>query len=291
MSQTLDNLSYTWNNAGTTFTGIKYNVTDTASASGSLLMDLQVGGVSKISIDKTGAIKSPGSLNIYGVGNSAVNIYSNSIDAAFGNNFSTFYKTVQLQDSLRFTSDLSIFRDAANTLAQRNSTNAQELRLYNTYTDASNYERAKFKWDTNVLKIGTEKAGTGGARALELQTDGTSRIIVGADGVVTIRSTVIQNHYNATVVTATTAGGIPSLTYSDGTSMSVGSSSGTKIGVATSQKLAFWNATPIVQPDTSVAAATAASTGTGDVVAASTTFDGYTIPQVVKALRNAGLLA
>jgi hypothetical protein len=71
----------------------------------------------------------------------------------------------------------------------------------------------------------------------------------------------------------------------------LGTTTGTKIGTATSQKIAFWNATPIVQPTTGVAAATVAATGLGDVVAASTTFDGYTIPQVVKALRNAGLLA
>mgnify|MGYP003654145576 CR=1 FL=1 len=43
----------TWNASGTTFTAIKMNVTDTASAAGSLLMDLQVGGVSQFSVSKT----------------------------------------------------------------------------------------------------------------------------------------------------------------------------------------------------------------------------------------------
>ena len=47
-------LADTWNDAGTTFTAIKMDVTDTASASGSLLMDLQVGGASKFSVDKNG---------------------------------------------------------------------------------------------------------------------------------------------------------------------------------------------------------------------------------------------
>ncbi|HRK30889.1 MAG TPA: hypothetical protein PLD59_07395 [Tepidisphaeraceae bacterium] len=41
-------LTQTWNSSGTTFTARKLNVTDTASASGSLLMDLQVGGTSKV---------------------------------------------------------------------------------------------------------------------------------------------------------------------------------------------------------------------------------------------------
>lgn len=46
----------TWNDAGTTYTGIKLNVTDTASAAASLLMDLQVGGVSKFSVSKAGGV-------------------------------------------------------------------------------------------------------------------------------------------------------------------------------------------------------------------------------------------
>jgi len=47
------NLSQTWNNAATTFTGLKLNVTDTASAAGSNLLDLQSGGSSKFNVSKT----------------------------------------------------------------------------------------------------------------------------------------------------------------------------------------------------------------------------------------------
>jgi hypothetical protein len=46
----------TWNAGGTTFTGIGMNVTDTASAAGSLLLDLQVGGSSKFNVSKSGAL-------------------------------------------------------------------------------------------------------------------------------------------------------------------------------------------------------------------------------------------
>ncbi|NBU59300.1 MAG: hypothetical protein EBS23_05940 [Betaproteobacteria bacterium] len=46
----------TWAVGGTTFTAIKMNVTDTASAAGSLLMDLQVGGVSQFRVSKGGRI-------------------------------------------------------------------------------------------------------------------------------------------------------------------------------------------------------------------------------------------
>ena len=54
------NLAQTWNNGAVTFTGIKYNATSTASASGSLLMDLQVGASSKFNVDKTGNINTGG---------------------------------------------------------------------------------------------------------------------------------------------------------------------------------------------------------------------------------------
>ena len=39
-----------WNNAATTFTGLKLNVTNTASAAGSKLLDLQVGGTSAVQV-------------------------------------------------------------------------------------------------------------------------------------------------------------------------------------------------------------------------------------------------
>jgi hypothetical protein len=77
--------------------------------------------------------------------------------------------------------DTILLRDAANTLALRNGTAAQAFRLYNTYTDATTFERANIFWDSNVLKIGTAKGADGGtARALEFQTDGTTRLTIAA---------------------------------------------------------------------------------------------------------------
>ena len=46
----------TWNAGATTFTAIKMNVTDTASAAASLLLDLQVGGSSKFKVQKNGLV-------------------------------------------------------------------------------------------------------------------------------------------------------------------------------------------------------------------------------------------
>lgn len=65
---------------------------------------------------------------------------------------------------------------------------------------------------------------------------------------------------------------------------------GIKIGTATTNKLAFWNATPIVQPTTTTTPATVVS-GAGGTVKHDDTFDGYTLEKVVRALRNTGILA
>ena len=80
------------------------------------------------------------------------------------------------------------------------------------------------------------------------------------------------------------------LVFADLRDIGFGTTTGTKIGYATNQKLAFWNKTPIVQPTTAIGSATRAGTG-GTNLTTTTTFDGYTLAQVVLALRNIGLLA
>lgn len=52
----LYDLTDTWNAGGTTFTAVKMNVTDTASAAGSLLMDLQRSGTSRFKAAKNGSL-------------------------------------------------------------------------------------------------------------------------------------------------------------------------------------------------------------------------------------------
>lgn len=47
-------LSATWNAAGVTFNGLKLNITDTASAAGSLLLNLQTGGGNRLLVGKDG---------------------------------------------------------------------------------------------------------------------------------------------------------------------------------------------------------------------------------------------
>lgn len=51
------NLSDTWNAGATVFTAIKMNVTDTASATGSKLIDLQINGTTRFDVDKNGQVE------------------------------------------------------------------------------------------------------------------------------------------------------------------------------------------------------------------------------------------
>jgi hypothetical protein len=78
--------------------------------------------------------------------------------------------------------------------------------------------------------------------------------------------------------------------WGDAVNFTLGTTNGTKFGTATTQKLSFWNAATIVQPTTAIAASTFVANTSG-TLNDSATWDSYTIGQVVKALRNVGLLA
>jgi hypothetical protein len=63
--------------------------------------------------------------------------------------------------------------EANDIIAQRRGTNAQTSRIYNTFTDASNYERGHLQWSSNILELATAAAGTGSSRNLRLNGGGT----------------------------------------------------------------------------------------------------------------------
>jgi len=68
---------------------------------------------------------------------------------------------------------LKLLKDADNILAQQRTTNAQEFRIYGTYTDASNYERLALRTAAGDYTIAAEAAGTGTKRNLVF--DGANR--------------------------------------------------------------------------------------------------------------------
>jgi hypothetical protein len=172
--------------------------------------------------------------------------------------------------------DLVVVRDAANTLGQRNAANPQTFNIYNTFTSATNHERGFLKWSSNVFQIGTEKGSGGGtARALEFQTDGVTRLIVSTTGLIQIggaSSAHVALKRNSNTLQIRTAddlgfGGLlcGALTLHGNLDASTrnivtDTTTGTKIGTATTQKIGFFNATPAVQPAAVADATDAAST-------------------------------
>ena len=194
-------VTQTWNTTGTP-SALKLNVTDTASNAASLLMDLQVGGASRFAVVKSGAISCgnitcgdiKSSVNTFLIdnGSGSLRLFTDTWLSRAATGTMTIGSAVNSSNGtlraavIAVGDDAILARDAADTLAQRRGTNAQTFRIYNTFTDASNYERGKMEWASNVLRIGTEKAGTGTARALELQTDGTTRLTIESGGLVVV---------------------------------------------------------------------------------------------------------
>lgn len=66
MGASVADLIQTWNNVATTFSAIKMDVTDTASAAGSMLINLLVGGAARFQVTKAGNVTAAGTLAVTG---------------------------------------------------------------------------------------------------------------------------------------------------------------------------------------------------------------------------------
>lgn len=152
-TQNIFGMTDTWNAGGTTFTAIGMNVTDTASAAGSLLIDLQVDGVSQFRASKSGVVVVPLSANsttpsyAFDGGKAGLG-YMGSTLRFVGNNNNLwvnlgdqFLQIIGTNAQVFLSTDVTLIRDAANALAQRNATNTQTQRVYSTHTSATNFQR------------------------------------------------------------------------------------------------------------------------------------------------------
>lgn len=212
-SKPLLDFAQTWNNAGVVFNGVKINITDTASNAASLLFDLQRNGSSQIRCTKDGLLTAVG-------GFSTSNYY-----AGYGTN-----NRLYLDESvgvIKFfngsnTSYLAV--DAANTLGLRNGANAHALNVYNTYTDASNYERVSVLWSSNVAYLRPQNAGTGSARILVYQSGSTTVASLPSAATAGAGARAFVTDATATTFLSTVAGGgankVPVV--SDGTNWLIG---------------------------------------------------------------------
>jgi hypothetical protein len=182
--------STAWSTSGTGF-GV-----NAASGFAGNLLDLQVAGVNQFSVSATAVARctqivlsssAGGTGTAVSVGSGAYGLYlgsgrevawSDATGTGTGNIFAG-------------TRDLIIARDAANTLAQRNSTNAQTFRCYGTFTDASNYVRASLSSSSTAVTLAAETAGTGADDVpLNLTAAGTGTVKVNSVAEVAVSSTV-----------------------------------------------------------------------------------------------------
>lgn len=180
--------------------------------------------------------------------------------------------------TLNWNSDTILQRDAAGKVSLRNLANAQTFEVYGT-TDAglTNYRRIRTTMTTGgAATIAAEGLGTGvSGNSLALAVNGTSRLTINAAGNISIDASV-------------TFGNVRNVTYS-----TIG---GTKHGTSTTEKIGFWNATPIVQPS-GTGETSGFTAGAGTPVTDASTFTGnvgataYRLSDIVKALKSSGLMA
>jgi len=140
MTVPLYQLSDVWGDPSQVFKAIAMNVQDGGHKVGSLLLDLQVNGISQFSVDSTGALV--------------------------------------LLSTMKFFKDTA--GPLGSSLALRNGGVPQSLRIYNTYTDDNNYERGGSGWlvTANTFSIGTMALGVGTLRPVQFL--GSNFLISGA---------------------------------------------------------------------------------------------------------------
>lgn len=176
----------TWNEGSTTFTGVKIDITDTASASDSVAFAVDVDGSSVFEVGKDGGVNfgsfrfDGGAVPVVKLGNNLtfqntggnsnylfLNL-SNYLQLPVGNGFAWSANT-----SAASTHDFGIFGDTG-VAAIRGGTDAMELQIYNTYTNPSDGEWLElgFQGITNTAVIKTNANGTGTVRNLRIEVGG-----------------------------------------------------------------------------------------------------------------------
>ena len=158
-AQSLVSLSGTWNTTGTP-SAILLNITNTASNSNSNLINLQTGGTTRFRVRQNGWTYIGTYLDMSGGGLE----YSSNVTFVYGGALTTVSGHLATDNN-----NTKLFSDANDVWAMRDGTSANTLRIYRTFTDASNYERlGLITTRTTRFAIAAENAGTGAARSLEI---------------------------------------------------------------------------------------------------------------------------
>lgn len=174
----------TWNNAGVVFTALKVNITNTASATGSLLFDVQAGGISQFNVGKSGQLLANGSL-VFGGSNSGL-VGNNAL--TLGNQNSAYYAAVRTDGGfgslvadvaarIGFTSG-AVYATSPDTMFSRAAAAAMQLGAADVATGAI-AQTLQAQSNTGASTTGPDFTilGTGGTTAggnLRLKTKATT---------------------------------------------------------------------------------------------------------------------
>lgn len=153
----------TWNDNSVTFTAVGINITDTGSNALSKALDVQVNGTGVLSVQKNGTVSS--------------NYFVTAAAASAG----LYARSNTGLVSFGVSDDVIITRDgAADTIAQRRGTNAQNFRIYNHYVSAGVNEYVGLGFTNSVASLSTFNSGSGIVRALNIGASGIPRITIPA---------------------------------------------------------------------------------------------------------------
>lgn len=225
-TQNIFGMTDTWNAGATTFTAIGMNVTDTASAAGSLLFDLQVGGVSQFRVSKAGALIALGRATIDGLtigkggatavssntafGVTALNSASltGAQNTAIGNRAGEAITTASSNTLVGHQAGLSLTTGGTNvgigrfaltsatTAADNVAVGHNALLFYNTNNNVAIGREALQGSATVANNTGANNVAVG-FRALQNATSGTNNIAVGyqaGDALTTGSTNIVIGH-------------------------------------------------------------------------------------------------
>ena len=183
-------ITQTWNGSGIVFPGLVYNATDSLSAAGSFLLQLQLNSSTVFSVSKSGSVTMTGGPTLTGTNPAFVvsgTLLFNgdfSLGAKSGGLFivnSSGAYTWSATTAYNTTPDTYLYRYAAGGIALRNGANAQGFRLYNTYNGTNDeFITVDFTTFANTALIGPQKTGTGTQRRLIFDAADYQWLIAGA---------------------------------------------------------------------------------------------------------------
>ena len=142
-------ITQTWNNAAVAFSSLSFNITRVTENGLSTFLSATTSAGAYLYFYANGGVW---------LGSSSAGNFIDTTGVSVGSGLTLGFSSTANGSG---TFDVALRRDAAATLAQRNGTTAQTLRVYRSYTDGSNYSRFTHGWNTSTALLMAEGLGTG----------------------------------------------------------------------------------------------------------------------------------